>query len=113
MSPAEASRVFDRFYRGNGHSRDGGSGLGLFIVATLARSLGGEARVDTAPGQGATFEVLLPVYHAGPVRPPGGAVAGGGDKSGATADGGAGAGGGGGAGGSALRRGVHPLRPGQ
>jgi two-component system OmpR family sensor kinase len=105
MSPTQASRVFDRFYRGNGDSRDGGSGLGLFIVATLARSLGGEATVVTAPGQGATFEVLLPIYHAGHVRSPGGEAAGGGDRSGAPAGGGAGAE----AGGSALGEGAVQL----
>jgi two-component system OmpR family sensor kinase len=96
MSPAQASRVFDRFYRGNGDSGDGGSGLGLFIVATLARSLGGEATVDTAPGQGATFEVRLPLYSAGGAGPQaggagaaaGGSTAAGGDGAGQTSRGG-------------------------
>ena len=40
MSPEQASHVFDRFYRGDGDRGDGGSGLGLFIVATLARTFG-------------------------------------------------------------------------
>ena len=87
MTPSQASRVFDRFYRGNGDSGDGGSGLGLFIVATLARSLGGEASVDTALGHGATFEVRLPVYRAGVAARPAGSTAGGGGEL-ATATGG-------------------------
>lgn len=62
MSPDQASQVFDRFYRGDAERLDGGSGLGLFIVATLARTFGGEASVDTALGQGSTFQVVLPVY---------------------------------------------------
>ncbi len=62
MSPDQARHVFDRFYRGDGDRLDGGSGLGLFIVATLARTFGGTATVDTESGRGATFRVALPVY---------------------------------------------------
>ncbi len=87
MTPAQASRVFDRFYRGNGDNGDGGSGLGLFIVATLARSLGGEATVDTAPGQGATFEVRIPLYHPGGAGRQGGRTVGGAEKPGAATGG--------------------------
>ena len=62
LTPEQASQVFDRFYRGDADRGDGGSGLGLFIVASLARTFGGQATVDSAEGQGATFEVVLPVY---------------------------------------------------
>ncbi len=78
MAPEQASRVFDRFYRGDLQRRDGGSGLGLFIVATLAQAFGGTARVETAPGEGSTFEVELPLDgsattapHDAPARPAG------------------------------------------
>ncbi|MGD0312407.1 MAG: HAMP domain-containing sensor histidine kinase [Acidimicrobiales bacterium] len=60
MSEEQASHVFDRFYRGNTDRIDGGSGLGLFIVARLARIFGGSASVDTALGRGSTFQVVLP-----------------------------------------------------
>jgi two-component system OmpR family sensor kinase len=63
MSAEQAGHVFDRFYRGNAEGRDGGSGLGLFIVASLARTFGGHATVVTAVGEGATFEVVLPLHH--------------------------------------------------
>jgi two-component system, OmpR family, sensor kinase len=63
MTPEQAQHVFDRFYRGDIDRLDGGSGLGLFIVATLARTFGGTARVDTAAGEGSTFTVVLPVYQ--------------------------------------------------
>ncbi len=70
MDVEQSKRVFDRFYRANGSGSDGGSGLGLFIVATVARTLGGYVTVDTAPGKGATFEVVLPVFGWGPIEPP-------------------------------------------
>ena len=65
MSPDQALHAFDRFYRGNGDRLDGGSGLGLFIVATLAHTFGGSASVDTEIGLGSTFQVALPLYPSG------------------------------------------------
>jgi two-component system OmpR family sensor kinase len=70
MDAEQARRVFDRFYRGNRSGSDGGSGLGLFIVATVVRALGGYVTVDTALGMGATFEVVLPTFGWGPITPP-------------------------------------------
>ncbi len=61
MDAEQADRIFDRFYRGNEATRDSGSGLGLFIVASLARTFGGEASVVSAPGEGSTFTVVLPL----------------------------------------------------
>ena len=61
LDPDQAERVFDRFYRGAGATRSSGSGLGLFIVASLARTFGGSASVVSAPGAGATFTVVLPL----------------------------------------------------
>jgi two-component system OmpR family sensor kinase len=65
LTPEEADRVFDRFYRAS-TSRDGGSGLGLFIVATLARAFGGRASIESVPGEGSAFTVVLPVASTGP-----------------------------------------------
>jgi two-component system OmpR family sensor kinase len=62
MSPDQARHVFDRFYRAGGDRLDGGSGLGLYIVASLARTFGGTASVVTEVGRGSTFQVVLPVY---------------------------------------------------
>jgi len=62
MAPADAERVFERFYRAD-TSRTraaGGSGLGLSIVASLVAAHGGRVELTTAPGQGATFTVRLP-----------------------------------------------------
>jgi len=71
MDVEQSKRIFDRFFRASGSGSDEGSGLGLFIVATVARTLGGYVTVETAPGKGATFEVVLPVYGWGPIAAPG------------------------------------------
>jgi len=62
LSGEDASRVFERFYRTDtSRTRaSGGTGLGLSIVAALVSAHGGSVSVDSQPGQGATFRVLLP-----------------------------------------------------
>jgi two-component system phosphate regulon sensor histidine kinase PhoR len=59
-------RLFERFYRvDKGRSRDmGGTGLGLSIVKHLATAMHGDVRVESAPGQGSTFFVELPLAPA-------------------------------------------------
>ncbi len=61
--PAEhLARVFDRFHRvdGSRSSARGGTGLGLALVAAIARAHGGSATVESGPGGGARFAVTLP-----------------------------------------------------
>lgn len=62
MKPEDAVRVFERLYRAEGSRsrRYGGAGLGLSIVASIVQAHGGRVELWTAPGQGATFRVLLP-----------------------------------------------------
>ena len=62
MTPEQAARVFERFYRTDGARgrSSGGAGLGLAIAASLTAAHGGQLTVDTAPGQGATFRLRLP-----------------------------------------------------
>lgn len=62
MTPEDAARAFERFYRADASrtSATGGSGLGLAIVRSLVEAHGGAVTVDTAPGRGATFRVRLP-----------------------------------------------------
>jgi two-component system, OmpR family, sensor kinase len=63
MTPEQASRVFERFYRADqARTRGtGGSGLGLAIVDALVTAQGGVASVTTTRGQGATFRIALPL----------------------------------------------------
>jgi two-component system, OmpR family, sensor kinase len=63
MTPEQAHRVFERFYRADqARTRaKGGSGLGLAIVSALVAAHGGVASVRTAPDRGATFRVTLPL----------------------------------------------------
>ncbi len=68
--PSEhAQKVFERFFRADpSRARaSGGSGLGLSIVQAIAEAHGGRAEVESAPGEGATFRIVLP--PAG-TRPP-------------------------------------------
>lgn len=70
IEPATARRVFDRFYRGDAARQGGGTGLGLAIVWAIARALDGTARVESRPGEGATFSVELPRAAGGGPRAP-------------------------------------------
>jgi two-component system, OmpR family, sensor kinase len=63
MSAEQAQRVFERFYRADAarNRASGGTGLGLAIVAGLVSAHGGTVSVRTTPGQGADFQVKLPL----------------------------------------------------
>jgi signal transduction histidine kinase len=61
IAAAEQGRVFERFARaGAGRRRSEGSGLGLSIVAAIADAHDGHVEVDSRPGHGATFTLVLP-----------------------------------------------------
>ncbi len=58
IDPADHQRIFERFAQANPQA--GGSGLGLAIARRLARSMGGDIWLKSAPGEGSRFTLVLP-----------------------------------------------------
>ncbi|MFM8470391.1 MAG: sensor histidine kinase [Limisphaerales bacterium] len=72
IPPEACARVFERFFRvDRARSREqGGTGLGLAIVKHIAQAHGGRAWVESQPGAGATFHILIPTaVEASPQTP--------------------------------------------
>jgi signal transduction histidine kinase/DNA-binding response OmpR family regulator len=62
MSEKELKHIFERFYQVD-EVHPEGSGIGLTLVKSIVEMHGGEIRVDSTPGKGSTFTVILPVTH--------------------------------------------------
>ena len=73
ISKADQGRIFERFYRADNQSEETavGIGLGLAIVKHVALTHHGSVTVWSAPGEGSTFTLMLPLAQ-GPVAGPGG-----------------------------------------
>jgi PAS domain S-box-containing protein len=74
MEPEVRDRIFEPFF--TTHRNEGGTGLGLSVVHGIVQRLGGTLRVESEPGRGAEFEILLPgrrrseaAAAAGPAAP--------------------------------------------
>lgn len=77
IEPGDMPRIFERFFRGRnaaaeqqagagapGAGAPGGVGLGLAIVQSVARAHGGSVAARSSPGEGSTFDLVLPVQAA-------------------------------------------------
>jgi PAS domain S-box-containing protein len=64
---AEQQRIFERFARAAPRGV-GGMGLGLYITRQIVEAHGGRIRIESQPGQGATFLVELPIRPASEVQ---------------------------------------------
>jgi two-component system heavy metal sensor histidine kinase CusS len=63
IAAVDVPHLFEPFYRADPartRSEDGGTGLGLALVASIAQLHGGEARVSSVPGRSTRFEVDIP-----------------------------------------------------
>jgi signal transduction histidine kinase len=63
IRPEDQARVFEMFQQADGSDarRFGGTGLGLYIVRQYVEQLRGSITLESAPGRGTTFTVVLPV----------------------------------------------------
>jgi signal transduction histidine kinase len=60
IAPVDQVRIFDRFYRTSDTARQPGFGLGLPIVKEVIHAHDGRVEVDSRPGAGSTFRIVLP-----------------------------------------------------
>jgi len=78
VSPQAQARIFQEFEQADGglNRRFGGTGLGLAISKRLVEAMGGNIRVQSAPGRGSTFDCILPLPSIADPEPHDGAPAG-------------------------------------
>jgi signal transduction histidine kinase len=65
MSEADAPLVWDRLYRADASRSARGLGLGLSLVKAIVEAHRGRVELQSVPGQGSTFTVVLPVQWSG------------------------------------------------
>jgi signal transduction histidine kinase len=62
VPPADQPYLFDKFFRGSNVPNDlPGTGLGLSIVKSIVDNHDGRIWVDSTPGRGTTFTIVLPI----------------------------------------------------
>ena len=61
---SDHQKIFERFYRSQNESGKGGYGLGLFMVRHVMEAHGGKTEVESEPGRGSRFRLILPVVSS-------------------------------------------------
>ena len=61
IAPADLADLFVPFRQGPAGQEKGGTGLGLALSRDMARAMGGELAIDSAPGDGTTVRFWLPL----------------------------------------------------
>ena len=59
IAPEQQARIFERFEQAAAQ-RTGGFGIGLWVVRSVCAAMGGTVTVESEPGEGACFTVMLP-----------------------------------------------------
>ncbi|MGO9170091.1 MAG: ATP-binding protein, partial [Candidatus Sulfotelmatobacter sp.] len=62
IAPEYRQKIFEPFFS----LRQGGTGLGLFLSLNAVRSWGGNILVESTPGKGSIFEVVIPAIDSAP-----------------------------------------------
>jgi len=61
IAPEDQGRIFSAFVQlASPYSKRGGAGIGLSLARNIVRALGGEVRLQSEPGRGSTFSILVP-----------------------------------------------------
>lgn len=62
IPPAQVEKLFEGFRQGHGEAnrREGGLGLGLALVKSVAEAHGGDVKVESVPGEGSRFTLSIP-----------------------------------------------------
>ncbi len=63
ITKADIDHMFSAFYRPPTYSSAAGNGLGLTLVQQLVHRMNGRILVESTPGKGTIFKILLPVHH--------------------------------------------------
>ena len=68
IEPEVLPQIFDPFFTTKSAGVEGGMGLGLSVSRSLAEALGGRIEVESAPGRGSRFTLVLPCPRQSPQR---------------------------------------------